>query len=77
MTSEARLPSRMILRAISHAPSKLGAHRQHSKARTGVRREAEEGLIDFMSNRCGQRAEACDSCDTREFGSHLASAASL
>ena len=70
ITSAARLPSRMMRRTVSRAPSTFGGiasniHRQV----LGIGDNARERLVDLMSDRRGECAQGRHPRDARELGS--------
>ena len=72
ITSDARLPSRIVRRAVSRAPSTSGRIGvQHPQARARVGDDAGQRLVDFVRDRRRQNSEARDSGHVRELRSGL------
>ena len=73
ITSDARLPSRIVRRAVSRAPSTFGGiGGQHPQTGAGVGDDARQRLVDFVRDRRRQCAEARDPGHVCELRSGLA-----
>src|SRR6202042_696964 len=73
ITSDARLPSRIVRRAVWRGPATLGGavdvgrvRGEHPQTGAGIGDDTGQRLVDLVGDRCGQGSKAGDSCHVGE-----------